>query len=147
MFWNSEARRSSFTGGEIVLVILLCIAGAGMWEAHRHGLRFRKNHLIHVGDVRVTPDIVFTGPRIVVFVDGCFWHSCPEHGNRPTAPEGGGGRRTGRARAGQVSTAEPAGEGRLHGHDLLAATPTADKGRHHTRRPGKAEGQSRGPLP
>lgn len=29
------------------------------------------------------PDIVFTGPKVVVFVDGCFWHCCPRHGARP----------------------------------------------------------------
>lgn len=28
------------------------------------------------------PDIVFTRLRIAVFVDGCFWHGCPEHGRR-----------------------------------------------------------------
>jgi len=31
----------------------------------------------------VRPDIVFTRRRIAVFVDGCFWHSCPEHGSSP----------------------------------------------------------------
>ena len=25
------------------------------------------------------PDVVFTRARVVVFVDGCFWHGCPEH--------------------------------------------------------------------
>lgn len=25
------------------------------------------------------PDLVFPGVRLVVFVDGCFWHGCPEH--------------------------------------------------------------------
>ena len=34
-------------------------------------------------NVRVTPDIVFPRRRLAVFVDGCFWHCCPEHGNRP----------------------------------------------------------------
>ena len=29
------------------------------------------------------PDIVFTRQRVAIFVDGCFWHSCPEHGTRP----------------------------------------------------------------
>lgn len=24
------------------------------------------------------PDIVFLGARLVVFIDGCFWHKCPE---------------------------------------------------------------------
>ncbi len=29
------------------------------------------------------PDIVFTRSRLAVFIDGCFWHSCPTHGNQP----------------------------------------------------------------
>ncbi len=29
------------------------------------------------------PDIVFAGARLVVFVDGCQWHSCPKHWVRP----------------------------------------------------------------
>ena len=41
------------------------------------GWRFRVNHLITPG---CRPDVAFTRLRIAVFVDGCFWHSCPEHG-------------------------------------------------------------------
>lgn len=37
---------------------------------HRSGLRFRK----HVKDLPGTPDIVFARARVVVFVDGDFWH-------------------------------------------------------------------------
>lgn len=48
-------------------------------ELHRRGRRFRKDHLLRLGDVRVRPDIVFTRWRTAVFVDGCFWHSCPDH--------------------------------------------------------------------
>lgn len=29
------------------------------------------------------PDLVFPGPRVAVFIDGCFWHGCPEHYVRP----------------------------------------------------------------
>ena len=29
--------------------------------------------------------MVFPGRRIAVFVDGCFWHSCPIHATTPTA--------------------------------------------------------------
>lgn len=29
------------------------------------------------------PDIVFTRSRIAVFVDGCFWHGCSDHGTLP----------------------------------------------------------------
>jgi DNA mismatch endonuclease (patch repair protein) len=35
--------------------------------------------------VRVRPDIVFAGQHLAVFIDGCFWHSCPLHGNEPRA--------------------------------------------------------------
>ena len=27
-------------------------------------------------------DIVFGPARVAVFVDGCFWHGCPDHGVR-----------------------------------------------------------------
>lgn len=30
-------------------------------------------------------DIVFPRQRVAVFVDGCFWHGCPEHGRVPKA--------------------------------------------------------------
>lgn len=30
------------------------------------------------------PDFVFRSLRIALFVDGCFWHGCPEHGARPS---------------------------------------------------------------
>lgn len=29
------------------------------------------------------PDFVFAKERLVVFVDGCFWHQCPKHSNLP----------------------------------------------------------------
>nr|VFK21856.1 MAG: T/G mismatch-specific endonuclease [Candidatus Kentron sp. LPFa]VFK35239.1 MAG: T/G mismatch-specific endonuclease [Candidatus Kentron sp. LPFa] len=29
------------------------------------------------------PDLVFPGKRLAVFVDGCFWHGCPIHGEIP----------------------------------------------------------------
>jgi DNA mismatch endonuclease (patch repair protein) len=36
-------------------------------------------------ELRVRPDVVFTGARVAVFVDGCFWHRCPIHGSDPKA--------------------------------------------------------------
>jgi DNA mismatch endonuclease, patch repair protein len=33
--------------------------------------------------MRSTVDIVFPTQQLAVFVDGCFWHGCPEHGNAP----------------------------------------------------------------
>jgi DNA mismatch endonuclease, patch repair protein len=48
---------------------------------HRRGLRFRVHALLP--GLRRRSDIVFTRARVVVFVDGCFWHGCPEHGTWP----------------------------------------------------------------
>lgn len=31
-----------------------------------------------------TPDFAFPDNRVVVFVDGCFWHGCPKHATYPT---------------------------------------------------------------
>lgn len=50
---------------------------------HHLGYRFRKDYPIRVEGKLVRPDIAFTRRRVAVFVDGCFWHSCPEHGRRP----------------------------------------------------------------
>lgn len=50
----------------------------------RRGLRFRK-HLAIVRGLRCKPDVVFTRVKVAVFVDGCFWHACPDHGTRPQA--------------------------------------------------------------
>jgi DNA mismatch endonuclease (patch repair protein) len=52
---------------------------------HRRGFRFRKSYRIRVGDRWTRPDVVFTRARVAVYVDGCFWHGCPEHGNTPRA--------------------------------------------------------------
>ncbi len=30
---------------------------------------------------------MFLGKRVAVFVDGCFWHGCPEHGTQPKRNE------------------------------------------------------------
>ena len=50
---------------------------------HASGLRFRKDHLVVVNGLRVKPDIVFTRAKVAVFVDGCFWHACPDHFHAP----------------------------------------------------------------
>jgi DNA mismatch endonuclease, patch repair protein len=54
-------------------------------ELHRRGLRFRKDLPLRLSDRVVRPDIVFTRARLAVFIDGCFWHACPIHGNQPRA--------------------------------------------------------------
>lgn len=53
---------------------------------HRRGLRYR-THLRVAGLPRRSIDIAFPRQRIAVFVDGCFWHGCPEHGTWPTSNE------------------------------------------------------------
>ena len=35
--------------------------------------------------MRRRADLVFTGARVAVYVDGCFWHGCPTHGTSPKA--------------------------------------------------------------
>ncbi|WP_236007127.1 very short patch repair endonuclease [Nakamurella leprariae] len=51
-------------------------------ELHRRGLRFRVDHPLP-GMARRRADVLFPRRRIAVFVDGCFWHACPEHGTAP----------------------------------------------------------------
>lgn len=48
---------------------------------HRMGLRFFVDRPVMGNRRRV--DIVFPTERVAVFVDGCFWHSCPTHGTTP----------------------------------------------------------------
>lgn len=50
---------------------------------HRLGHRFRKDYPIRVDGRLIRPDIVFTKRKVAIFVDGCFWHCCPDHGRRP----------------------------------------------------------------
>jgi DNA mismatch endonuclease (patch repair protein) len=52
---------------------------------HRRGLRYRCDVRLDLPGIRVRPDIVFRRQRVTVFVDGCFWHGCPEHGSAPRA--------------------------------------------------------------
>ncbi len=53
---------------------------------HRRGLRFRKDFPIRIGSPRpVRADIVFSRAKVAVFVDGCFWHGCPDHQRIPRA--------------------------------------------------------------
>lgn len=52
---------------------------------HAQGLRFRCDYPILTSRRRVRVDIAFTKPRVAVFVDGCFWHLCPQHSQIPLA--------------------------------------------------------------
>jgi DNA mismatch endonuclease, patch repair protein len=50
---------------------------------HRSGLRFRVDVPIALPSGRTSPDILFPRHRVAVYIDGCFWHSCPSHGTKP----------------------------------------------------------------
>ncbi len=49
---------------------------------HREGLRFRK-HARPLPSFNCVADIIFRRQRLAVFIDGCYWHGCPEHGTQP----------------------------------------------------------------
>lgn len=53
-------------------------------ELHRRGRRFRVVFKVP-GNGRRTIDVAFPRQRLAVFVDGCFWHVCPDHGNMPSS--------------------------------------------------------------
>ena len=73
-----RSNRRSDTKPEISLRSLL----------RRSRLRFRKDYPIQVSSGRtVRSDIAFTRSRMTLFVDGCFWHGCPEYGTIPKSNE------------------------------------------------------------
>lgn len=49
---------------------------------HCRGQRYRVTYRVP-GLPRRSVDVAFTRARLAVFVDGCFWHGCPEHGTSP----------------------------------------------------------------
>jgi DNA mismatch endonuclease (patch repair protein) len=67
-----QAQRSRNTGPELAL----------RRKLHRQGLRYRIGTRLPIDGVRRYADITFGPARVAVFVDGCFWHGCPEHGPR-----------------------------------------------------------------
>src|SRR5262249_30770296 len=60
--------RGKDTGPELAL-------RRALWKS---GLRFRVHYALPG-----RPDIAFPVKKVAVFVDGCFWHGCPEHGVKP----------------------------------------------------------------
>ena len=66
-----QGNRGRDTGPELAVRRLL----------HESGLRYRVDYAPLGGRRRA--DIVFTRRRIVVFIDGCFWHRCPQHATFP----------------------------------------------------------------
>lgn len=50
---------------------------------HAAGLRYRVD-VAPIPELRRRADVVFRRVKIAVFIDGCFWHGCPQHGARRT---------------------------------------------------------------
>lgn len=67
--YNMSRIRGSDTKSEIRL-------RKSLWN---EGFRYTKNNK----DIPGKPDLAFRGKKIAVFIDGCFWHKCPEHYNKP----------------------------------------------------------------
>lgn len=67
-----QANRGRDTGPELAL----------RRQLHARGLRYRVDHPLPF-DRRRRADIAFTRAKVAVFVDGCFWHGCREHGTTP----------------------------------------------------------------
>ncbi|WP_345799930.1 very short patch repair endonuclease [Microbacterium sp. AZCO] len=65
---SMQGNRSKNTGPELAVRSLL----------HARGLRYR-THLRPEPALRRTADVVFTRRKVAVFIDGCYWHGCPEH--------------------------------------------------------------------
>lgn len=65
---SMRGNRGKDTKPELILRSLL----------HGRGMRYRVDAR-PVAEIRRRADLVFSGDRIAVFVDGCFWHGCPEH--------------------------------------------------------------------
>jgi DNA mismatch endonuclease (patch repair protein) len=51
---------------------------------HARGLRYRVSAK-PLANLRRTADLVFPRAKVAVFLDGCFWHGCPEHHTVATA--------------------------------------------------------------
>ena len=50
---------------------------------HKRGLRYRVDER-PLPDLRRRADLVFRRAKIAVFIDGCYWHGCPEHYREPS---------------------------------------------------------------
>jgi DNA mismatch endonuclease, patch repair protein len=74
---ETVARRMAATGGRDTAAEL-----AVRSALHARGLRYRVD-IAPLRGIRRRADVVFTRARVAVFIDGCFWHGCPEHATWP----------------------------------------------------------------
>lgn len=70
----AAVRSKGNRGTELKVVVILRGAGITGWRRHR--------------PLPGRPDFMFRAERLVVFVDGCFWHGCPRHCRMPAANAG-----------------------------------------------------------
>lgn len=56
-------------------------------EVWRRGLRYRVD-VAPIQGLRRRADMVFRRARVAAYVDGCFWHRCPQHATTPKANRG-----------------------------------------------------------
>lgn len=74
---------------EVALAKLLRAAHISGWRRQVQlrsaecGIRNGRAHGVTRSTARVRPDFTFLRERVVIFVDGCFWHCCPKHSNMP----------------------------------------------------------------
>jgi len=88
----SRIRSRGNRATELVLVKLFRAHGITGWRRHR-SIRFNvqlstsnvERSKLSVGRWKfsVRPDFVFPRFRLAIFVDGCFWHGCPQHATQP----------------------------------------------------------------
>lgn len=71
--------------------------------AHARGLRYRVNSRPEPS-LRRTVDLLFSGTRIAVCIDGCYWHGCPQHFKEPSTNAGYWSSKIGRNRARDIET-------------------------------------------
>ena len=67
---SPQRRSPSFTGGEIVLIVVLCVVGQGMWKGRQHGIRFNAGGLQVFGenyDYQVSAQHSASGMKRVTF--------------------------------------------------------------------------------
>lgn len=70
---------------------------------HAHGLRYRVNARPEP-EMRRTADLLFIREHVAVFIDGCYWHGCPEHFTMPATNPDYWSEKIGRNRARDLET-------------------------------------------
>ena len=72
-------RRHGITGWRRQITI--SIRSSRRKEAHSSNQNLVRASLPRL--LRVNVDFVFRQARLAIFVDGCFWHGCPQHATQP----------------------------------------------------------------